>query len=225
MGVLILVRHGESIWNLENRFTGWVDISLSKKGIQEAKKAGKLLSNYNFDIAFTSRLFRAQHTLFYILDINKQCNKYLMIHDRKIYNRFTKRKEDKDLLYIYYSEALNERNYGDLQGLNKEETRQKFSSEQVYKWRRSFDIAPPKGESLKDTMKRTLPYFKSKIFTEIKKGNTVLIAAHGNSLRAIVKFVENISDESIPHLELETGVPYVYEFDKEGKLKSKKILK
>src|SRR3989338_6378164 len=164
MPILVLVRHGESQWNLENRFTGWVDVPLSEKGVQEAKLAGDRLKkeNIHFDKAYTSSLKRAQKTLDFILAALGQ------------------------RIPVEKDPALNERHYGDLQGLNKAETAKKFGDEQVKIWRRSYDIAPPNGESLKDTAARTLPYFKSKILPDLKAGKNILIAAHGNSLRSIV---------------------------------------
>lgn len=227
MAKLVLVRHGQSIWNLENRFTGWVDIPLSKKGILEAKDAGKLLKNYKFDVAFTSELIRAQQTIIEILDINDNDNKFFKIHNvhARRYSRYLKAHPEMNYMKLYVAEELNERDYGDLEGLNKDDMRKKFGDEQVHIWRRSFDVAPPGGECLKDTMKRTLPYFKKKIVPELKSGKNVLVVAHGNSLRSIVKFLEKISNKEIPNYELGTGVPIVYDFDKLGKLKSKKVLK
>ncbi len=225
MSKLILVRHGQSIWNLENRFTGWVDISLSDKGIKEAKSAGRILSKFKFDKIYTSKLLRAQQTLFEILNLNDNIEKYLVEHNEsKNYNKFTIRKEDKNLMIVKNSESLNERHYGDLQGLNKNETAKKFGDEQVKIWRRSYDVAPPNGESLKDTSKRTLPYFKKNILKDLKEGKNVLVAAHGNSLRAIIKFIESMTPKEILEFELKTGVPYVYTFDKNMKIKKKEFL-
>ena len=187
---LIIVRHGQSQWNLENRFTGWVDIDLSPKGEEEAKKAGDLLKSYKFDKAYTSDLVRAQHTLDIILSEIGQ----------------TDIPVEKDL-------ALNERMYGDLQGLNKDETRQKFGEEQVHIWRRSFDIAPPAGESLKDTADRVLPYYKEKIEPELRAGKDIIISAHGNSLRALIMYLEKLSPEEIVKVEIPTGHPKLYVLD------------
>ncbi|MGB0911674.1 MAG: 2,3-bisphosphoglycerate-dependent phosphoglycerate mutase, partial [Nitrospirales bacterium] len=163
MAQLILVRHGESQWNLENKFTGWVDVELTLKGIQEAKDAGEKLRPYRFDQAFTSGLKRAQETLRLILEVTGQTDLSI----------------ERDL-------ALNERMYGDLQGLNKSETVEKFGEAQVKIWRRSYDIPPPGGESLKDTAERVLPYYERRIHPEVLAGKTILIAAHGNSLRSLV---------------------------------------
>lgn len=201
MPSLILLRHGESQWNQENRFTGWVDVPLSPKGEKEAWEAGVRLKNYPVDVAYTSVLQRANHTLAIALKAS-----------------------EKEGLPINKDQALNERHYGDLQGLNKEETAKKFGKEQVHLWRRSYDIAPPHGESLKDTAARTLPYFKGMIWKELEKGKNVLIAAHGNSLRSIIMELEQLSPEEILKVEIPTGVPIVYQFDPSLKLLSKKTL-
>lgn len=195
MPQLVIVRHGQSQWNLENRFTGWIDIDLSPKGIEEARSAGEKLKGYTFDKAYTSALIRAQRTLDIILDI---------INQRDI-------PVEKD-------KALNERMYGDLQGLNKDETREKFGHEQVHIWRRSYDIAPPNGESLKDTAARVMPYYEEKIIPDLLSGKNILISAHGNSLRALVKSLENLSDEEIVKTEIPTGIPKVYELDNKLKV-------
>jgi len=227
MVYLILIRHGESIWNLENRFTGWTNVSLSKKGLREAKIAGIKLKDYKFDIAYASRLIRAQQTLFEILDRNEYTNKFYAVdkeEKNKWYLKFFHREEDKDLLKIIIAEELNERYYGDLQGHNKDEMRKKYGKEQVHLWRRSYDIAPPQGESLKDTCKRAVPFFKRHILKDIKNGKNVIVSAHGNSLRAIIKHLENISDKDIPNLELKTGAPIIYKFNKNLKILKKEIL-
>jgi 2,3-bisphosphoglycerate-dependent phosphoglycerate mutase len=187
---LVIVRHGQSQFNLENRFTGWIDIDLSEKGIEEARNAGEKLKGYKFDIAFTSALIRAQKTLDIILEIIGQ----------------------KDIPIIK-DKALNERMYGDLQGLNKDETRKKFGDEQVKLWRRSYDVAPPNGESLKDTAERVIPFYEQKIVPELKAGKNVLISAHGNSIRALVMHLENLSKEQIIETEIPTGIPKVYKLD------------
>jgi len=230
---LVLIRHGQSIWNLENRFTGWIDVSLSKKGLKEAKKAGELLKNYKFNLAFTSKLMRAQETLYEVLNENKYTKKYVRIHNDvndnpKWYSNYSHTIENKKELQIRISSALNERYYGDLQGLNKEETIKKYGEKKVQEWRRSFDIAPPKGESLKMTSKRTIPYFKKEILPELKKGKEIIISAHGNSLRSIIMLIENLTADEIIEVELPTGKPIVYEIDEKAKffkIISKKILK
>jgi 2,3-bisphosphoglycerate-dependent phosphoglycerate mutase len=203
MGTLVLLRHGESQWNLENRFTGWVDVPLSPKGEAEARQAGEKLkaAGIRFDLVFTSVLQRAIRTMEIALEILGQTN-----------------------LPVEKDQALNERHYGDLQGLNKAETAKKFGDEQVHIWRRSYDIAPPGGESLKDTAARTLPYYEENIFPLVKAGKTVLVAAHGNSLRSLVMHLDHLTREQVLELNLGTGVPIVYELDAEGRVKEKKIL-
>jgi len=218
---LVLVRHGESIWNKKNLFTGWTDVGLTKKGLAEAKQAGKILKKkgYSFDIAFTSVLKKATKTLALVLD---EMN-------------MTK-------IPVHKSWRLNERHYGALQGLNKAETAKKFGGKKVLLWRRSYSVRPPAlkrtdkrypgrdpmykhlakndlplTESLKDTVKRVLPYWEKTIVPEIKKGNKVIIAAHGNSLRALVKYLDKISDKKIVSLNIPTGVPLVYELNKKLK--------
>ncbi len=201
MPTLVLVRHGQSQWNLENKFTGWVDVPLTEQGEQEAHRAGKNLKGLHFDIAFTSDLQRAQKTLAIILGEIGQTN-----------------------LTIIKDKALNERHYGDLQGLDKSETAKKFGDEQIKIWRRSYDIAPPNGESLKDTAARTLPYFDAEIIPLLKEGKNVLVAAHGNSLRSIVMHLEHLTKEQVLELNLETAVPRVYDLDKDLKILSAKNL-
>lgn len=203
MPALVLVRHGESQWNLENRFTGWVDVPLTPKGELEARRAGERLKaeKIHFDSAFTSNLQRAQNTLQIILEVLGQ----------------------KDIP-IEKNEALNERHYGELQGLNKAETAKKFGDEQVKIWRRSYDIAPPKGESLKDTAARTLPYFEAEIVPALKSGKNIIVAAHGNSLRSIVMHLEKLTKEQVLELNLATGVPLVYLFDDKLRQQAKKEL-
>ncbi|MBI4846497.1 MAG: 2,3-diphosphoglycerate-dependent phosphoglycerate mutase [Candidatus Omnitrophica bacterium] len=218
---IVLLRHGESIWNKENRFTGWTDVDLSEKGIEEAKQAGKLLQSegFSFDVAFTSVLKRAIRTLWLVLD-------------------------EMDLMWIpvHRSWRLNERHYGALQGMNKAQTAAQYGEDQVLIWRRSYDIPPPalektdsrypgidpryldmkekeipQTECLKDTVERFLPYWHKTIAPSLKLGEKIIIAAHGNSLRALVKYLDNINDENIVNLNIPTGVPLVYEFDDELK--------
>jgi len=203
MSFLVLVRHGQSEWNLKNIFTGWQDVNLSPKGIEEAHDAGQKVKalGIKFDEAFTSDLARAQKTLEIML-------------------------EELDDLHLptERDKALNERDYGDLTGQNKDEAREKFGEEQVHIWRRSYDVAPPNGESLKDTADRTLPYFDGTIMPKVKAGKNILVSAHGNSLRSIVMKLDDLSPEEVVKLEIPTGVPLVYEMDAEGKVLSKKIL-
>lgn len=225
---LVLLRHGESEWNKENRFTGWTDVDLSEEGIKEAENAGKLLKEkgFTFDISFTSVLKRATKTLDIVL---KEMNLDIPVH---------------------YSYRLNERHYGALQGLNKDEMRKKFGEEQVHIWRRSYDVRPPKltkdderypgndpkykdltpeelplTECLKDTLERVLPYYNNEIKKHLENKENVLVVAHGNSLRSIIKYLENISDEDIMNVEIPTGVPYVYELDDNLSIKEKYFLK
>ncbi len=203
IATLILVRHGQSQWNLENRFTGWIDVSLTETGRAEASKAGELIeaTGVRFEIAYTSVLIRAIETLTIILSALGQDGSPV-IKDR----------------------ALNERHYGQLQGLNKDETRKKFGDDQVKLWRRSYDVAPPGGESLKDTAARTIPFFESRILADLKAGKNVLVSAHGNSLRSIVMHLEQLTKEQVLALELPTGVPIRYEITPGGKVASKEIL-
>lgn len=190
MAQLVIVRHGQSQWNLENRFTGWVDVPLSEKGIAEAKAAGAKLKDFLFDEAFTSDLQRAQHTLNYILEVSNQTN-----------------------IPTTKNVALNERMYGELQGLDKADTAAKYGNEQVHIWRRSFDVAPPGGESLKDTAARVIPYVEAEIVPKLKAGKNIIIAAHGNSLRALVMYLEKMTPEEILKFEIPTGSPRLYELD------------
>jgi 2,3-bisphosphoglycerate-dependent phosphoglycerate mutase len=198
--LLVLVRHGQSEWNLKNLFTGWRDVDLTEVGVQEAEKAGRALKaqGVNFDIAFTSALKRAQRTLDIMLDEMGQ---------RKI--------------PVIRNQALNERDYGDLSGLNKDDARKKWGEEQVHIWRRSFDIAPPGGESLRDTAARVLPYYIQEILPRVMRGERVLVAAHGNSLRALVMVLDRHTTESITKLNLDTGVPMIYRLNADSTVASK----
>lgn len=225
---LVLLRHGESVWNKENRFTGWTDVDLSENGVKEAENAGKLLKDkgYTFDVSFTSILKRANRTLEIVL------------------------KEMNLNIPVYYSYRLNERHYGALQGLNKDEMRKKFGEEQVHIWRRSYDVRPPElskdderypgndpkykdltpeelplTECLKDTLERVLPYYNNEIKKHLENKENVLVVAHGNSLRSIIKYLENISDEDIMNVEIPTAIPYVYELDDNLTIKEKYFLK
>ena len=196
---LILIRHGQSEWNALNQFTGWKDPDLTAKGIEEAHNAGRIINNLeiNFDLVFTSALIRAQNTAEIIL------------------------KEISQPLPTIKNQALNERNYGDLAGLNKDDARKRWGDEQVHIWRRSYDVPPPGGESLKDTGERVLPFFMKEILPQVCKGKNVLVAAHGNSLRSLIKFLDNISDENIVKLEIPTGAPIHYVINGDGSVKSK----
>ncbi|NOZ36525.1 MAG: 2,3-bisphosphoglycerate-dependent phosphoglycerate mutase [Gammaproteobacteria bacterium] len=226
MSSLILIRHGQSIWNLQNRFTGWVDVSLSPQGVAEAQQAASLLLDMHFDVAFTSSLLRAQDTLYEILKQNRHCQQYLRIHEQNSpwYEHFTPDQSDASELKIYVSEKLNERYYGDLQGLNKDWARQEYGEDQVHQWRRSYTVAPPSGESLQMTATRTLPYFSGQILPHLQQNKQVLVSAHGNSLRAIIMHIENMTAEQIVDYELSTGAPHVYKFDRTLQIIDKQIL-
>ena len=202
-GTLVLVRHGQSDWNEKNLFTGWADPDLTERGIQEAHTAAAALKakGIRFDEAFTSELVRAQHTLDIILDDLGQTD-----------------------IPVTRDKALNERDYGDLVGMNKDEARRKWGEEQVHIWRRSYDTRPPGGESLKDTAERAVPYFEQHILPKVEKGENVLVSAHGNSLRAIIMWLEKLSPEEVLKLELETGVPILYELNEKGEIVRKEVL-
>ena len=202
--LLVLVRHGQSDWNLKNLFTGWRDPELTPLGVEEATHAGQRLKalGVQFDIAFTSNLVRAQNTCKLILGELGQSS-----------------------LDTIREEALNERDYGDLSGLNKDDARAKWGEEQVHIWRRSYDVAPPGGESLKDTVARVLPYYCQHILPRVLRGERVLVAAHGNSLRALVMILDGLTPETIPSMELETGVPLVYHLKSDSTVETKQVLK
>ena len=195
MADLILIRHGQSVWNAENRFTGWTDVDLSDKGVKEAEEAGIELRDQVIDVIHTSDLIRAKRTAEIVILAN-------------VCSKETVTKSDW---------RLNERNYGSLQGLNKAETAEKHGAEQVRIWRRSFDVAPPEGESLEMTAKRTIPYFEEEIRPDLESGMSVLVSAHGNSLRSIVMHIEGISPNDIVSFEIQTGVPRYYDYS-DGKL-------
>jgi 2,3-bisphosphoglycerate-dependent phosphoglycerate mutase len=201
MADLFLMRHGQSVYNLQNRFTGDLDVPLTSAGMNEAKAAAIKLKAYRIDIAYTSKLERAIDTLQFILDAGK--NKHIP---------------------VVQNEALNERNYGDLQGLNKAEVDKQYGEAQVLLWRRSYNITPPGGESLKDTAARVLPFFHSVIFPNLMKGLNVLVVAHGNSLRAIIKELDAINDEDFMNLNIDTGKVYLYRFDPDFKITDREIL-
>lgn len=200
MAKLFLVRHGQSLWNAENRFTGWVDVPLTPTGVEEARKAGQKLGRVKIDVAYTSTLKRAQHTLALIMESGG----------------FE--------VPVISDSALNERHYGDLQGLDKAATAAQFGDDQVKIWRRSYDIAPPNGESLKDTAARTLPFFDRCILGDIRLGKNVLVVAHGNSNRSIVMQLEGLTKEQVLELNLDTGTPLAYDLNLDGTLVGKSIL-
>jgi 2,3-bisphosphoglycerate-dependent phosphoglycerate mutase len=201
--LLVLVRHGQSEWNQKNLFTGWRDVGLTELGIEEARAAGRRLKarGFTFDLAYTSALKRAQDTLKIMLEELGQTG-----------------------LETKWDQALNERDYGDLVGLNKDDARKRWGEEQVHQWRRSYDTAPPGGESLKDTLARALPYYVTHILPDVLSGKKVLVSAHGNSLRALIMAIEGQSPEQIVKLELPTGVPVVYRLQPNSRIESKKIL-
>ncbi|MFY9786197.1 MAG: 2,3-bisphosphoglycerate-dependent phosphoglycerate mutase [Pseudolabrys sp.] len=198
--LLVLVRHGQSDWNLKNLFTGWRDVDLTEKGIAEAREAGRKLKaqGIKFDVAFTSVLKRAQRTLDLMLTELGQTS-----------------------IPVFKNQALNERDYGELVGLNKDDARKKWGEEQVHIWRRSYDVAPPGGESLKDTLARALPYYITEILPRVMRGEHVLVAAHGNSLRALVMVLDKHTPDSITKLNLETGVPMIYRLNADSTVASK----
>ena len=191
MTMLVLIRHGQSVWNAANRFTGWTDVELSEKGEIEAADAGLKLADVRFDVVHTSGLIRAQRTAEIVMSKNTVSGN----------------------IPTRVDERLNERHYGDLQGLNKAETAEIHGADQVHIWRRSFDVPPPGGESLEMTAERTIPYFVEEIIPDLESGKNVLVAAHGNSLRSIVMHIEGISPEEITSLEIPTGIPMFYRFD------------
>jgi len=202
-GTLVLVRHGQSEWNLKNLFTGWKDPDLTELGVEEAKTGAQALKDtgLKFDVAFTSVLIRAQHTLDLIMDGIGQTD-----------------------LPVIRDEALNERDYGDLAGLNKDDARKKWGEEQVHIWRRSYDVPPPGGESLKDTGARVWPYYMTEILPRVLRGETVLVAAHGNSLRSLLMILDRLSREQILKVNLATGVPMVYKLNADSTVASKEVL-
>ncbi len=212
MSYLILLRHGESRWNLVNKFTGWVDVPLSKKGIRQALLGAKQLQGVKLDVAFTSALERARETLMIVL--SRQNYTGIFQHNQGRCSEWSCHpdKLEQGELPIYSSEALNERYYGKLQGMDKDQARQKFGQKKVFEWRRSFSAQPPGGESLSDTYQRVVPYYQQKIEPLVKRGKNVIVSAHGNSLRVIIKYLEGISDEKIPHLELPLGKPLIYKY-------------
>jgi 2,3-bisphosphoglycerate-dependent phosphoglycerate mutase len=201
MPTLVLIRHGQSLWNLENRFTGWVDVPLTDQGRAEAKRAGELVKDLSFSVAYTSALTRAQETLEIVLATTGK--RPPVIRDP----------------------ALNERHYGDLQGLDKEDTAKRYGEEQVKIWRRSFNVPPPNGESLELTAKRTLPFYDRAIGGDLRQGKNVLVVAHGNSNRSIVMKLDKLTGEEVVGLEIGTGVPLVYELTKELEVVKKDVRK
>ena len=232
MAKLILIRHGQSLWNAANKFTGWVDVPLSERGRAEAMVAACKLKDQQLqiDVCFTSKLFRAIETAVICLtECDEVCGGKIPIlkheADDPDWLGWDKYEGDpNEELPIFLSRALDERHYGDLQGLNKAATVEKFGQEQVQQWRRSYATRPPGGESLQDTRERVVPYCQSRMLSHIKNAETVLVAAHGNSLRSIIMVLEDLSPGEVPTVELATGVPIVYELDAEANVISKTIL-
>ena len=202
-GTLVLVRHGQSEWNLKNLFTGWRDVDLTEKGHEEAMAAGRIMKErgLTFDIAYTSALIRAQKTCQHILDVVGQSD-----------------------LRTVRDEALNERDYGDLAGLNKDDARARWGEEQVHVWRRSYDVQPPGGESLRDTGARVWPYYMHEIQPHVLRGETVLVAAHGNSLRALIMALDGLTKDEVVKMELATGIPVIYRLNPDSTVASKEII-
>lgn len=219
MSKLIMMRHGQSKWNEMNLFTGWVDVPLSELGIREALEGGKLICDIPIDIIFTSTLVRAQMTAFLVMSEHSTSKVPVVLHDGegklaewgKIYGEEARQ----NIIPVIRSWELNERMYGELQGLNKAETRKKFGDEQVQIWRRSFDVCPPNGESLAMTAARSIPYFNNQVLPYLKQGKNVFISAHGNSLRSIIMHLDRLSKEEVLHLELSTGLPLLYEYSED----------
>ena len=215
MAKLILMRHGQSAWNKKNLFTGWVDIPLSAEGVEEAIAGGKKISTLPIDLVFTSALVRSHMTLALALLQHEGGKIPVFQHPGQAWSEIHSPRTLEETLPVYMASELNERMYGELQGKNKTEMAEEFGAEQVQIWRRSFDTAPPNGESLAMTAARTLPYFKEKILPELSSGKNVFVCAHGNSLRSIVMHLDRLSKEEVLKLELATGQSIVYEFSGE----------
>jgi 2,3-bisphosphoglycerate-dependent phosphoglycerate mutase len=231
MAKLILIRHGQSAWNAANKFTGWVDVPLSKLGLEEAERAAQKLKSYPIDVCFTSMLIRAIQTALICLggsDAVLVEGKCPVIHhdadDPDWHGWDAHTGDPNEEIPVFTCASLDERFYGDLQGLNKAKIAEKYGAAQVKLWRRSYSGRPPGGESLEDTVARILPYFQGRIMKHVKAGDHVLVSAHGNSLRSIIMNLEKISEENISELELATGVPIIYEINSEGKILSKEVL-
>ena len=216
MAKLILIRHGQSVWNLKNVFTGWVDVPLSSKGINEAIEAGKQLAHINFDVVYTSVQVRSIETAMLALAQNNSEKTPVVIHSdgkMKDWTTIYSNAMNESTIPVYHDWHLNERYYGELQGKNKAETAKEYGDEQVHQWRRSYDVPPPNGECLKNTAERTIPFFREKIISQLEQGKNVLISAHGNSLRSIVMFIDNLSKEEVLELEIPTGKPILYQYE------------
>ncbi len=213
---LILLRHGASLWNEKNIFTGWVDIPLSTKGIEESFQAGKKIAHIPIDVIFVSTLIRAQMTAMLAMSVHEGDRVPCIEHpEGKLgeWGQIHSEETRKSCIPVHVAWQLNERMYGQLQGMNKDEMRHKYGADQVQIWRRSFDIAPPEGESLEMTAARSIPYFQEMIVPLLKKGKNVLISAHGNSLRSIVMYLDKLSNDEVVKLEMATGAPMIYTFE------------
>ncbi len=219
MGNLVLLRHGESMWNRKNVFTGWVDVPLSSNGINEALQAGIKIADISFDIIYTSTLVRAMQTTMLCMTKNKSRKTPIVIHSEggkpQAWSKIYSEEMQKEIIPVYTDWHLNERYYGELQGHNKAKTAELYGEEQVHLWRRSYDIPPPNGECLKDTAARTIPFFRDHIIPLLKKNNNILIVAHGNSLRSIVMHLDNLSEQQVLDLEIATGDPILYAYNKD----------
>ncbi len=219
MGKLILLRHGQSTWNQHNLFTGWVDVPLSAKGVEEALYAGKLIKDIPIHVIFSSTLIRALMTAFLAMSVHHSDKVPVLMHpiDTKLaaWGKIGSSSTKEQVIPTYAAWELNERMYGDLQGLNKGDTIEKYGLEQVQKWRRSYSVAPPNGESLEMTAERTIPYFQNEIVPYLKNGKNVFVSAHGNSLRSIIMLLDKLTKDQVVHLELATGIPVIYDFDGE----------
>jgi len=214
---LILMRHGESMWNKRNLFTGWVDVPLSQKGIEEALEGGRSIMDYPIDIIITTTLIRAQMTAMLVMSEHHSKKVPIVIHEEgkhKDWSQIFSDETQEQCIPVIQAWELNERMYGELQGLNKAETAEKFGADQVKLWRRSYDTPPPNGESLKMTAERSIPYFKNKIVPILEEGKNVFVSAHGNSLRAILMHLDGLSKEKVVGLEIPTGAPIIYDFEK-----------
>ncbi|MTK53246.1 2,3-bisphosphoglycerate-dependent phosphoglycerate mutase [Paludibacter sp.] len=216
MSKLILIRHGQSVWNKKNVFTGWVDVPLSREGVGEALKAGEQIAGIEFDVIFTSVQIRAIETAMIAMAANNSQKTPVVIHTEGKMAEWTTIYNDamsRNVIPVYRDWHLNERYYGELQGKNKAETAEVYGEEQVHIWRRSYDVAPPDGECLKDTAERTIPFFTDTILPQLQAGKNVLVSAHGNSLRSIVMHIDGLSEEEVLKLEIPTGVPLYFEYN------------
>ena len=216
MSKLILIRHGQSVWNKKNVFTGWVDVPLSREGVDEALKAGEQIAGIEFDVIFTSVQIRAIETAMIAMAANNSQKTPVVIHTEGKMGEWTTIYNDamsRNVIPVYRDWHLNERYYGELQGKNKAETAEVYGEEQVHIWRRSYDVAPPAGECLKDTAERTIPFFTETILPQLQAGKNVLVSAHGNSLRSIVMHIDGLSEEEVLNLEIPTGVPLYFDYN------------